>query len=117
MSFDASKCEILESLKETMKQEHPLEGLSVLPYLERVTHFIRGSTRHRVPGGVTVVDFRPLYAVTIHHIQSWLARCIADVEKEEITEQQLERIRELLRQYSTFQQCPDTHLLISGPDG
>lgn len=100
-----------------MKREHPLEGLSMLPYLERVTHFIRGSTRHRVPGGVTVVDFRPLYTVTIHHIQSRLARCIADVEKEKATEQQLDRIRRLLRQYSTFLQRPDTHLLTSCPDG
>lgn len=98
---EATESEDHELNSDGMKQEHlPLDGLGTLPYYERVSHFIRGSTRHRVAGGVTVLDFRPLYAVTIHHTQRQLATCISEIEKNEANSQQLARIRRLLHQYS-----------------
>ncbi|KAK8091248.1 hypothetical protein PG994_000753 [Apiospora phragmitis] len=80
--------------------DHHLDGLSVLPYFERLTHFVRGSTRHWVAGGVTVVDFRPLYTITIHHMQSQLARWISQAEKEEVTGEQLEQLKGMLHSYT-----------------
>ena len=78
------------------------EGLSTLislEYFERMTHFIRGSTRH-MSHGITVLDFRPLYAVIIHHIQRQLAKEIRDIAKTHVTDGQLETIRQLLGKYS-----------------
>ncbi|KAH7020516.1 hypothetical protein EDB80DRAFT_882552 [Ilyonectria destructans] len=82
------------------QEDELLEGLASLPYLERLTSFIRGSTRHCVTGGVTVVDFRPLYSVTIHHLQRQLAEEIQKIGDAELTTQQLEEIRETLHKYT-----------------
>jgi len=79
-----------------------LEGLSSLPYHERLTRFLRGSTRHWVTGGVNVVDFRPLYSVTLHHLQRQMAQEIHDLTNNEVTDQQLVRIRDILHHYSMF---------------
>ncbi|KAJ4115388.1 hypothetical protein NW768_011240 [Fusarium equiseti] len=77
-----------------------LEGLSSLPYHERLTRFLRGSTRHWVTAGVNVVDFRPLYSVTIHHLQRQMAEEIHDLTNNEVTDQQLVRIRDILHHYT-----------------
>lgn len=77
-----------------------LDGLASLSYLERLTKFIRGSTKHWVIGGVTVIDLRPLYAVTVHNLQRHLAEEIHKVDCDNITEQQLEKIGDLLNKYS-----------------
>ena len=78
-----------------------LKHLKSLEYFERMTHFIRGSTRH-VSRGITVLDFRPLYAVTIYHIQRQLAKEISIISRGHVTDDQLETIRQLLEKYSTF---------------
>ncbi|KAI1421812.1 hypothetical protein F5Y12DRAFT_787237 [Xylaria sp. FL1777] len=80
--------------------DNVLEGLALLPYYERLTRFIRGSTKHWVAGGVTIVDFRPLYAVTIHHLQHQLASELATIEHTIATEDQLESIRDILHKYT-----------------
>lgn len=85
---------------EQVEDGNELEGLAVLPYHERLTRFIRGSTKHWVSGGVTIVDFRPLYAVTIHHLQYQLATELAKIEKDMVTGAQLESIRDILHKYS-----------------
>jgi hypothetical protein len=77
-----------------------LEGLSSLPYYERLTHFIRGSVKHWVTGGVTVVDIRPLYAVTIHHFHRHIAEHIKSIEEKEVTSSQLKAIKDILHEYS-----------------
>ncbi|KAI2462982.1 hypothetical protein F4781DRAFT_152763 [Annulohypoxylon bovei var. microspora] len=77
-----------------------LEGLGLLPYHERLSRFIRGSIKHWVKGGVTVVDFRPFYTVTIHHLQRQLTEQIRRIEKTNITDSQLEDIRNILRKYT-----------------
>src|ERR1700761_9439107 len=77
-----------------------LEGLALLPYHERITRFIRGSTRHWVHGGVTVVDFRPLYSATIHHFHRQLAEEIQKTTTDTVTDTQLNQIREILHKYS-----------------
>jgi hypothetical protein len=87
--------------KQGNEDDKLLEGLASLPYLERLTCFIRGSTRHSVTGGVTVVDFRPLYSVTIHHLQRQLAEEIQKLTNADLTTPQLDRIRETLHKYST----------------
>jgi len=45
--------------KEGDERDDLLNGLALLPYHERLTRFIRGSTRHRFAGWVTVINFRP----------------------------------------------------------
>lgn len=82
-----------------------LNHLKSLEYPERMTHFIRGSTRH-VSRGVTVLDFRPLYAVTIHHIQRQLAKEISLISESYVTDDQLETIRQLLGKYSASKVPP-----------
>ncbi|KAI8635650.1 hypothetical protein F5Y19DRAFT_17931 [Xylariaceae sp. FL1651] len=77
-----------------------LDGLASLPYHERLTKFIRGSTKHWVAGGVTIVDFRPLYAVTIHHLQHRLASELATIDKFITTDEQLEILRDNLHKYT-----------------
>jgi hypothetical protein len=88
--------------KRTKEEERDnlLDGLASLPYYERLTRFIRGSTKHLVAGGVTVIDFRPLYTVTIHHFQRQLAEEIQKIENVEVTSQQLEDIGVTLHNYS-----------------
>jgi hypothetical protein len=49
-------------------RDEELEGLAAFQYHTRLTQFIRGATRHWVKGSTTVIDFRPLYAITIHHL-------------------------------------------------
>lgn len=92
------------SSKETNRQDvdrgELLEGLSSLPYFERLTHFIRGSIKHWVAGGVTVIDIRPLYTVTIHHLHRQIAEHIQSIEEKEVTGLQLKNIQETLHEYS-----------------
>jgi hypothetical protein len=100
-----------QTLEKDEERDNLLDGLALLPYFERLTHFIRGSTRHLVAGGVTVVDFRPLYTVTVHHLQRQLAEEIQKIEKANITGQQLEDIRGTLHKYSKTA----FHLLLRSP--
>ena len=81
--------------------EDCLHGLAELPYHERLTRFLRGATRHWVAGGISVIDFRPLYTVTIYDLQRQLVREIQNVEGENITNEQLSRMRGTLHEYST----------------
>ena len=90
------------------ERDKELEGLASLGYLERLTHFARGSTRHRVKDSITVVDFRPLYAITVHHLQKQLAQEIHLLTKEEITDLQLTRIEELVKRYSNSRLRPSS---------
>ncbi|KAF2728102.1 hypothetical protein EJ04DRAFT_556965 [Polyplosphaeria fusca] len=76
------------------KSEHDsrndfLNGLAKLPYHERITRFLRGAARHWVAGGISVVDFRPLYSVTLHDLQRQLAGEIQKIEGESVTDDQL----------------------------
>lgn len=89
-----------QNLERDEERDNLLDGLALLPYFERLTHFIRGSTRHLVAGRVTVVDFRPLYTVIVHHLQRQLAEEIQKIEKADVTGQQLEDIRGTLHKYS-----------------
>lgn len=82
------------------ERDKELDGLASLPYYERITEFARNSTRHWVKGCNTVIDFRPLYAVTIHHLQRQLAQEIQVFSTTHMTDEQLGRIRALLKQYS-----------------
>jgi hypothetical protein len=82
------------------ERDKELDGLGSLNYHERLTEFIRGSTRHPVKNSITVVDFRPLYAVTVHHLQRKLAQEIRLILSEPVTDSQLEGISKLLQEYS-----------------
>ncbi|KAI1120766.1 hypothetical protein F5Y10DRAFT_289314 [Nemania abortiva] len=82
------------------EEDDVLEGLALLPYHERLTKFIRGSTKHWASGDVTIVDFRPLYAVTVHHLQHRLATELAKIEETIVTDGQLESIRDILHKYT-----------------
>ena len=84
-------------------RDRELDGLASLDYHARLAEFIKGSTRHAVRNDTTVVDFRPLYAVTIHHLQRQLAEQIRDVEAEGVSEEGLARMRSLLEEYSMAQ--------------
>ncbi|SRR6266480_303235 len=77
-----------------------LEGLASLDYDERIAKFIRDSTRHWVKGDVTVIDFRPLYAVNIHHLQRQIVRELHTCSRSKVSDEQLENIGKLLKQYS-----------------
>ncbi|RDW58910.1 hypothetical protein BP6252_13386 [Coleophoma cylindrospora] len=84
------------------KRDEVLEGLADLSYEERLTSFIRGSARHWVTGGITVLDFRPLYTATVHDLQRQLAKEITYINKEPVSEIQLERIRDILHKYTNI---------------
>ena len=86
--------------KKDDKRTDVLNGIADLPYHERITRFLRGSTMHWVKGGVTVVDFRPLYTVTLHDLQRQLVAEIHRAKHENVTDVQLKSIREILHQYS-----------------
>ncbi|KAI0117674.1 hypothetical protein GGR51DRAFT_499696 [Nemania sp. FL0031] len=92
--------EFNKSPDERDERDSPLAGLALLPYHERLTKFIRGSTRHWVPGGVTVIDFRPLYTVTIHDLQNRLVKEIQKVNRSNITDKQLDEVRDTLAKYT-----------------
>lgn len=83
-------------------RDEQLEGLAALPYHTRMSHFVRGSTRHRVAGDITVLDFRPLYTVAVHDLQRRLATEIQKIGKSDVTDQQLEDIGDTLHKYSEF---------------
>jgi hypothetical protein len=82
------------------ERDKELDDLASLPYHERITEFARNSTRHWVKDCNTVIDFRPLYAVTIHHLQRQLEQEIQIFSATDMTDEQLEKIRVLLQQYS-----------------
>ncbi|RYP04079.1 hypothetical protein DL765_010312 [Monosporascus sp. GIB2] len=69
---------VKESNNKDANRDRLLKGLGSLPYHERLTRFLRGSVKHWVKGGVTVIDFRPFYTVTIHQLQRQLAEQIPD---------------------------------------
>ena len=83
------------------EREDCLHGLAELPYHERLTRFLRGATRHWVAGDISVIDFRPLYTVTLYDLQRKLAREIQKVDGGNITDEQLSRMRGTLHEYST----------------
>ncbi|OAQ61688.1 hypothetical protein VFPPC_14609 [Pochonia chlamydosporia 170] len=89
-----------EKHNEGSAQEDLLEGLASLPYYERLTRFIQGSSRHWVSGGTTVVDFRPLYAVSIHHHHQRLAEAIQQANAETITDEWLARVGGIIHEYT-----------------
>ena len=83
-------------------EDNKLDSLVSLDYHERITQFIRGSTRH-LSQGITVLDSRPLYSVAIHHIQRQLAKEIRDISNSHVTDDQLEVICQLIEKNSTPQ--------------
>ncbi|KAF4636040.1 hypothetical protein G7Y89_g2051 [Cudoniella acicularis] len=83
------------------ERDKDLDGLASLTYHERLTEFARNSTRHWVKDSNTVIDFRPLYAITIHHLQRQLSQEIYLLNENEMTDSQLENIRKLLKQYTS----------------
>lgn len=83
-------------------RDEELGQLEALPYHDRLTEFIRGSTRHWVGDNITILDFRPLYAMNVHHIQRRLAGEIHHLLHSTTCDAQLERIRRTLRQYSRW---------------
>ncbi len=95
MSLTVSSTESNLSHNKDNERDELLEGLTLIPYHERVTRFIRGSTIHWFAGRVTVVDSRPLYTATVHHLQRRLAE---ETQKtaEDVMDQQLDGIRETL---------------------
>lgn len=88
-----------EHAKSDEGSDSVLDGLTSLEYYERMTRFVRGASRHWVKSK-TVIDFRPLYAVSIHHQQRQITQEIRAVYKNNMTDEQLETIRKLLKQYS-----------------
>jgi hypothetical protein len=86
---------------EVKERDEALEGLACLPYLERLSCFVRGSTKHWVTGGVSVLDFRPLFSVTIHHLQRQLAEAIQEIDKTDLTTERLDEIGVTVHKYST----------------
>ncbi|RII07000.1 hypothetical protein CUC08_Gglean007968 [Alternaria sp. MG1] len=82
------------------EREDCLHGLAELPYHERLTRFLRGATRHWVAGDISVIDFRPLYTVTLYDLQRKLAREIQKVDGGNITDEQLSRMRGTLHEYT-----------------
>ena len=82
------------------ERDKELDGLASLSYHERITEFARNSTRHWVKDCNTVIDFRPLYAVTIHQLQRQLVQEIQIFSATDMTDEQLEKIRVLIQQYS-----------------
>lgn len=106
---------IQETRSENENQDDFIDGLAKLPYHERLTRFLWGATRHSVAGGISVVDFRPLYTVTLHNLQRQLAGEIQRIEGETLTDDQLNRIGETLHKYSMFTSGQDhraTYLIV-----
>ncbi|KAI0971597.1 hypothetical protein F4678DRAFT_479416 [Xylaria arbuscula] len=71
-----------ESIKALLQEEFPLDQWK------------------DICNNVTIVDFRPLYAVTIHHLQYPLATELAKIGENIVTGEQLESIRDILHKYT-----------------
>jgi len=82
------------------QRDEELEGLASLKYHERITQFARGSISHLVDETTTVIDFRPLYAITLHDLHRQLAEQVQLIMKNEITDDQLKLMRRLSKRYS-----------------
>lgn len=80
--------------------DQELEGLARMEYYHRITKFACDTTRHLVGDSTTVIDFRPLYAVTIHHLQRQLAQEMQVFFKSDMDDAELEKITKLLKNYS-----------------
>jgi hypothetical protein len=102
--------DVSERIDKRNARDGELEDLASLPYYERITQFARGSTRHWVEDSTTVVDFRPLYALTMHNIQRQLLQEMHIFSAANLTDEQLERIRNLLERYSNPFLRPDRTL-------
>ena len=88
-----------ESARDTGPQGTELDGLTSLKNYERLTHFVRGSTRHAIDGQITVLDFRPLFAVATYHCQRELAREVSHALTDVVTEAWMERLQLLTQRY------------------
>jgi len=93
-------------LSERKRQGARGSTVAGLEFYDRVTHFIRGSTIRSAKSSTTVVDFRPLYAVTIYNLQRQLTQEIQLVKSEILTDLQLAKIQRLLEEYSQSSKPP-----------
>lgn len=94
----ADKSENLDTLHQ---RDQELEHLAAKDYHERLTEFLRDSTRKWVEGNsTTVIDFRPLFAVNLHHFHHQLGQVVQRVSDQNLADEELLDLRKLLEQYS-----------------
>ena len=72
-----------------------------MPYQVRLGHFIDQASIYSTDGKVTTLDFRPLYAVNIYHLQHLIVNEIGLIKKAgEVSENQLRKLQKLIKHYS-----------------
>jgi len=101
-NFPLQRQDTVQRIGQRLRSDDELEGLASMGYHERLTTFARDATRRTVDGSTTIIDFRPLYAVTIHHLQRLLSVEMQAFSTQNMTDVQLETIRKLLKQYSNL---------------
>jgi hypothetical protein len=78
-----------------------LDGLTRMEYMKRLAHFIAESTVYSKDGKVTSLDFRPIFAANIHHLQHSLGNEVRLIRHTRTTSQdQMQRLQKLVRDYS-----------------
>lgn len=106
--FLSNQGSVIEERDLRKLRDAELGYLESLPYHERLTEFARGSTRQLLKDNITVLDFRPLYAITLHHLQRSLAKEIQKMVQKTASDSQLERLETKLKRYSMqhLSPCP-----------
>ncbi|KAG9240576.1 hypothetical protein BJ878DRAFT_483726 [Calycina marina] len=79
----------MSSATDRQRRDQELSGLAALDYNEPITQFARGSISRLVGNSATVIDFRPLYAISKRHFHRQLAGGISSIVKMEKNDEQL----------------------------
>jgi hypothetical protein len=78
-----------------------LDGWARLPYPERLAYFITEASVYSTDGNTTVLDFRPLFAANIYHLQHLMGNLISSIAGDRtVSEDQLHQLRRLIKHYS-----------------
>jgi hypothetical protein len=77
-----------------------LDGWARLPYPERLAYFITEASVYSTDGSTTILDFRPLFAANIYHLQHLMGNLISSIKDRTVSEDQLHQLRKLIKHYS-----------------
>jgi hypothetical protein len=83
------------------EQSGELDGLADMKYMERLAHFIDKTTVYSPDGKITALDFRPVFAANIYHLQYCIGKEVYRIRETHMTSHnQLQRLRKLVKDHS-----------------
>jgi len=86
-----------------IEQAGELDGLADMKYMERLAHYIDKTSVYSPDSKIdlTALDFRPVYAANIHHLQYCIGKEISRVRETHMTSHnQLQQLQKLIKDYS-----------------